>query len=80
MFNAGRSGVPLTTEFQLIRATFGWLGRNNIPVYTGALPGAYIPQMEKLRKREVELDQFEENLRRQRSEIRRLRDELLGKS
>ena len=79
VFNAGKSDVRLTIEFQLIRASFGWLGRNNMPVYSGVPPGAYIPQLETLRKREAELDQAETQLQQQRNEIHELRRELEGK-
>ena len=80
VFNAGRSDVVLTNTFQLARVSFGWLGRGNIPVYVGNPPGAYIPELAKLRQREVELTGAEEDLRRQREEIVRLRNELLRKS
>lgn len=76
VFNAGRSEMLLSSEFQLIRVTFGWLGAHNIPVYAGSAPGAYIPQMEELRRREAELDEAEESIRRRRSEVSHLRARL----
>jgi deoxycytidine triphosphate deaminase len=79
VYNAGRSPVVLTAQFQLIRATFGWLGRSNLPVYKGPPPGAYIPQMEELRKREAELDAAEDHLQRQRAQIQQAREKLFGK-
>ena len=80
VYNAGRSDVVFTSTFQLARVSFGWMGRKNMPVYTGSPPGAYIPQLAKLREREAALNGAEEDLRRQRDEIAQLRDELLRKS
>ncbi len=78
VFNGGRTDVILTPDFQLARVTFGWLGRANIPIYGGQPPGAYIPQLNKLREREAALDTAEEELRKQRAEIAQLREELSG--
>lgn len=77
VLNAGRSDVELTSEFQLARVTFGWLGKNNIPTYNSKPPGAYIPQLQKLREREAELDSAEEQLRKKREEIAKIKEELL---
>lgn len=79
VFNAGRSEILLTSEFQLIRVTFGWLGNQNMPTYAGAPPGAYIPQMEQLRRRETELDEAEKNIRRRRAEISQRKAQLLNR-
>lgn len=80
VFNAGRLDVRLTRGFQLARVTFGWLGPGNTPVYTGRPPGAYIPELTKLRKREEDLDSAEQDLRRQKKEIARIREELLSQA
>lgn len=79
VFNAGRSEVALTANFQLVRASFGWLGKKNIPSYDGPPPGAYIPQMEELRKREEQLDQQEEALRQARALLDKKRASLAGR-
>lgn len=76
VFNAGRTNVRLTRNFQLARVTFGWLGRDNIPAYGDLPPGAYIPQIESLRKREAELNSAEDELRRKKEEIEIAREEL----
>jgi deoxycytidine triphosphate deaminase len=49
VFNAGRVDVTLTRETQLLRASFGWLGSQNIPEYPDLPPGSYIPDLADLR-------------------------------
>lgn len=80
VLNAGRFDVSITSQFQLARVTFGWLGSENKPVYTGAPPGAYIPELEQLRKREAELNSAADALKEQKEEVSRLRDELLRRA
>nr|WP_294525202.1 hypothetical protein [uncultured Rhodopila sp.] len=79
VYNAGISDVRLTAQFQLARVSFGWLGRYNTPVYGGLPPGAYIPQLSKLREREAELNSEAERIREQREEVVRLRKDLESK-
>jgi hypothetical protein len=80
VFNAGRDDVEFGVNVQLARATFAWLGRDNMPVYSGPPPGAYIPQLDQLRAREDALNSAEDALRAQREEIIRLRESLLAQS
>jgi deoxycytidine triphosphate deaminase len=70
IFNAGRSDVILSNSTQLLRVTFGWLGSDNMPVYRGQPPGAYIPELNKLRARDADLEQAEAEIQRKRKEIR----------
>ena len=56
VFNAGRYNVRLTSEFQLTRVTFGWLGVKNIPLYSDEPPGTYIPDLALLRRRSVDIN------------------------
>lgn len=56
VYNASRYDVELTKNFQLVRATFAWLGEHNMPTYS-KVPGAYLPQLNKLRQeRKAALD------------------------
>lgn len=75
VFNAGRYDVTLTSTFQLLRASFSWLGKENLPAYDEALPpGSYIPNISKLREREAEVAEMEDELRRRREELAKMRE------
>ena len=52
VFNASAVEVQLDPTKQLARITFGWLGNDNRPNYSGFKPGAYIDRIADLRKTE----------------------------
>lgn len=52
VYNAGRLDVEITSSTQIARATFCWLGRGNIPLYKGIVPGAYNKLYQDLREKE----------------------------
>jgi deoxycytidine triphosphate deaminase len=56
VFNASGEDVELTSQFEIARVGFTWLGSENMPDYSAAEPGAYIPHIETLRKGEETLD------------------------
>jgi deoxycytidine triphosphate deaminase len=52
LFNASDEEVTIAPDIQIARASFSWLGADNIPQSHGDVPGDYIKNVDRLRNQE----------------------------